>query len=131
MNPLKQIKLINFSSHNDERGSLTVVEGGMDIPFELKRIYYLHNVKGNRGEHAHTITEQVLIATSGSFNIDLTDGKNSITYTLDNAGQGLFIPVMVYHKLYNFSPDAVCLVLSSTHYQPTELIKTWKDFRNI
>ena len=110
---------------HDQRGVLTSIESSIDIPFEIKRIFYMHHILSDRGGHAHIDTDQVVIAISGSFQIELYDGANQVLFNMNDPTKGLYIPRMIFIRLFNFSEDAVCLVLASTHYD----IK--KSFRNI
>ena len=100
----------------------------MDIPFEVKRIFYMHHICSDRGGHAHRETDQVVIAAAGSLEMDLSDGAHTATYVLDNPSRGVFTPRMVFVTLHNFSPGAVCLVLASTRYDMSKSIRSWKDY---
>jgi uncharacterized protein YfaP (DUF2135 family) len=112
----------------DERGVLTSVEGAMDVPFEIKRVFYMHHVITDRGGHAHSDTDQVVIAAAGRFKMDLSNGTNTQTYVLDDPTRGIYTPRMVFIRLYDFSPGAVCLVLASTHYDISKSIRSWEDY---
>ena len=113
---MKNVRLISLKSNYDPRGCLTSVESSMDIPIEIKRIFYMHHVTEDRGGHAHIDTDQVIIPISGSFKIRLFDGKESQEYIMDDCTKGLYVPRLIFTDLYDFTPGAVCLVLSSTHY---------------
>lgn len=128
MEGLKDARLIDLPSVKDPRGVLTSVESGIDTPFEIKRIFYMHHIVTDRGGHAHTDTDQVIIASYGSFRVDISDGIRSQKYVLDDAQKGLYIPRMIFIKLYEFSQGAVCTVLSSTHYDIKKSIRTWDDY---
>ncbi len=128
MSVLDEIKWIDLPSNRDERGVLTSIESGMDIPFKIKRVFYMHHVEKNRGGHAHRDTDQVVIALVGDFMIDFSDGSRTNTYHLDDPTKGLFMPRMVFTRLYDFSKDAVCAVLANTHYEISRSIRSWEDY---
>jgi dTDP-4-dehydrorhamnose 3,5-epimerase-like enzyme len=125
---LDAVRWIDLPSSIDARGILTSVEGGIDIPFDIKRVFYMHRINTDRGDHAHRDTEQVVVAASGSFKMDLCDGTDTRTYLLDDAMRGVYMPPMVFVKLYDFSPDAVCMVLASTHYDIAKSIRSWDEY---
>ena len=125
---LDDVRWIDLPSNVDPRGMLTSIEGGLDVPFEIKRIFYMHHIITERGGHAHTDTEQVVIAAAGCFNMDLSDGTHTQTYTLDDPRRGVYTPRMVFIKLYDFSPRAVCLVLASTHYDMSRSLRSWEEY---
>jgi len=128
MNRLHDIRWIDLPSHRDSRGVLTSIESNIDIPFAIQRIFYMHHVLADRGGHAHTDTDQVLIASSGSFQVDVSDGTTVQTYEMHDATQGLYVPRMVFTTLYGFTADAVCLVLASTHYDMARSIRSWDEY---
>jgi dTDP-4-dehydrorhamnose 3,5-epimerase-like enzyme len=112
-----EVKEINFKNSSDSRGILTSVEcDKCDVPINVKRIFYMHHVTENRGGHAHIDTDQVVIPIHGSFKIKVFDGVTSEIYNMCDCTKGLFIPRLTYTDLYDFSNDAVCLVLANTHY---------------
>lgn len=115
---------IDLASNRDERGVLTAIEVGREIAFEVRRIFYMHDVVAPRGAHAHRDTEQLLVATSGSFQVVLSDGTDEDSYRLDTPVRGLYVPPMVWVDLHDFSPEAVCLVLASTSYRPERTIRS-------
>lgn len=119
---------INLPSVKDQRGILTSIESDIDIPFDLKRIFYMHHVISDRGGHAHTDTDQVVTAISGSFQIELFDGVNKICFRMDDPSRGLYIPRMIFINLFDFSSDAVCLVLASTRYDIKKSIRNIDDY---
>ena len=125
---LDAVRWIELPSSIDARGTLTSVEGGIDIPFEIKRVFYMHHINTDRGGHAHRDTEQVVIAAAGSFKMDLSDGKDTQTYALDDPMRGVYTPPMVFIKLHDFSPGAVCMVLASTYYDIAKSIRTWEEY---
>ena len=126
------IKIIQIPKVHDVRGSLAVLEKS-DLPFEVKRVYYLYDVPTNtyRGGHAHKKQESLIIALSGSFEVVCDDGKHKQRVMLNKPNQGLYIPTMVWREIENFSSGAVCLVLASTEYEKSEYIREYDEFRLI
>lgn len=127
---LKEVKWIDFPSNKDSRGILTAIENNIDIPFPIERIFYVHHIISERGGHAHMETDQVIIAISGSFKVDLSDGIATNTYDMCNPAKGLYVPRMIFIRMYDFSDGAVCQVLANTHYDISKSIRTWEDYIN-
>jgi len=123
-------RIVSLPTSVDPRGALTAVEGGIDAPFEIKRLFYMWGIKEpfERGSHAHPDTEQLLICVSSSLNIDLSDGQSTQTYRLDDPTRGLYLPPMIWTYLYDFTPETVCLALASTHYEPGKVIRDWDQY---
>lgn len=124
------IKEIDLPKIHDPRGDLTFVEGGIHIPFQIARIYYLYNVPvdSERGGHAHKHLEQVIFALSGSFRIILNDSKTKSEYTLRDPRKGIYISNMIWREIDNFSQGAVCMVLASKKYDEADYIRNYEDF---
>lgn len=121
--------------HSDRKGNLTVVENGVTLPFDVKRVYYLYDVPGgeNRGAHAHKELEQLIIAASGSFTVTLDDGKCKRSFFLNRPYQGLYVKPGMWRDLVDFSSGAVCMVLASDVYKAADYIRSYDsfiDFRN-
>jgi dTDP-4-dehydrorhamnose 3,5-epimerase-like enzyme len=125
---LDDVRWIDCPSVRDERGILTSIECGMDTPFPVNRVFYMHHIVTDRGGHAHMDTDQVVIAISGQFKMKLADGKSEQTFSLNDATRGLYIPRMIFITLFDFSPGAVCLVLASTHYDIKRSFRNWDDY---
>ncbi len=117
--------------HN-RAGNITIVESEIDIPFEIKRIYYLYDVPGgeDRGGHAHKKLFQIIVAASGSFNVLLDDGKNKKIVTLNRPDFGLMIIPGIWRELMGFSSGAICLVLASEIYEKDDYIREYQEFKN-
>ena len=122
--------IIQFSDFGDERGKLVVVEGGIGIPFEIKRVFYIYESDSTvvRGQHANKDSEFVLINVSGESKIRITDGKEELIVELNRPMMGLYIPKMIWKDMYDFSSDSVLLVLASTHYDGNEYVRYYYEF---
>lgn len=120
--------LFDVKSIWDARGCLTAVEGAQDVPFDIKRIFYMHHVVSDRGGHAHIDTDQVLIPIHGSLKVKLFNGKETEEYVMDDCTKGLYIPRLYFTDMYEFSPETVCLVLSSTHYDMGKSLRSMEAY---
>ncbi|MBM6674096.1 sugar 3,4-ketoisomerase [Marseilla massiliensis] len=114
----------------DPRGNLTVAESMKDMPFDIKRVYWVYDVPGGecRGGHAHKECKEFIIAVSGSFHVTLDDGNNKNTYLLNHPYQGLFVETGIWRTLDDFSSGAVCLVLASDLYDEGDYIRDYDEF---
>lgn len=124
-------KLIDLRKISDRRGNLTVIEGNHDIPFDVKRVYYLYDVPGgeSRGAHAHKALYQLIIAANGSFTVTLNDGKHKNAYNLNRSYYGLLVVPGIWRVLDDFSSGAVLLCLASEHYEEDDYIRNYKEFK--
>ena len=122
--------IIDFKSHGDERGSLIALEKLHNVPFEIKRVYYIFNTTPGvvRGKHAHRELEQVLICTSGSCKILLGDGTENVEVLLDKPEKGLFVGKNIWREMYDFSDGCVLMVLANEYYNPDEYIRDYEEF---
>lgn len=125
---INEIKWIELNSIVDDRGALTSIEGATDIPFEIKRIFYMHDVTKDRGGHAHLDTDQVIIGVGGTFKVDISDGVNKLSFIFNDKTRGLYVPRLLFTWLYDFSVDAVSLVLANTHYEFNKSFRTWESY---
>ncbi len=125
---IDQVKTIDIPSHEDSRGILSAIEQNIDVPFEIKRVFYIHQIKGTRGNHAPIDTDELLIPITGSFYIKVFDKTSSKVFLLDNPTKGLYIPRLIYLEMYDFTENAVCLVLANTKYDPKQYLRTMDDF---
>lgn len=116
--------------HSDRKGNISVVENREDIPFDVKRTYYLYDVPGgeSRGGHAHKELSQLIIAASGSFTVTLDDGRVKRSFTLNRPYQGLYVVPGIWRTLDDFSSGAVCLVLASHGYDAADYIREYEEF---
>ena len=122
--------LIQFGKNLDQSGSLVFMQENKEIPFKIKRVYYLFGVpsSGKRGTHAHKDLRQVLIALSGRFEVIVDNGYVKDSYLLANPREGLYVGAKVWRELKNFSSDAICLVLASALYDPSDYIRDYDAF---
>lgn len=127
-----QVTKYAFQMHSDERGKLVAVEAFKDIPFEIKRVYYMYGVPENvrRGYHAHRNLEQVLICIAGSCKILLDDGKEKCVVTLDTPYEGIYISKAIWREMYEFSENAILVVLASDYYDENDYIRNYNEFIN-
>ena len=122
-------QVIDIRKYTDNRGYLSVIESQLDIPFDIKRVYYLYMVpEVARGAHAHKQLQQLLIATSGSVEVIMDDGTKKKSFMLDRPWKGLYIPAGLWRDLENFSGGAVLLCLASENYDTEDYIRTYDDF---
>ena len=123
-------KIIELPRRTDPRGNLTVAETNKNIPFDIKRVYWLYDVPGGecRGGHAHKQIKEILIAVSGSFHVTLDNGKEKQTFLLNHPYQGLLIDTKTWRTLDDFSSGAVCVVLASDFYDENDYIYDYNDF---
>ena len=125
--------LKNFNIIGDDRGSLISIESKIDIPFEIKRVYYIFGNKNNirRGFHAHKNLQQLLIAVSGSCKILIDSGKSKEEVLLDSPKKGLLIKELLWREMFDFSADCVLLVLASEHYDEKDYIRDYNQFLDL
>lgn len=128
-----KIEIINFDTKGDERGSLISLEENKNIPFDIKRVYYIFDTKigVRRGFHAHKKLKQLLVCVSGSCKVLLDDGKSKEEILLDNPNKGLLIGLMIWHEMFDFSPDCVLLVLANDYYNEDDYIRDYNQFLNL
>ncbi|MBR3408687.1 MAG: WxcM-like domain-containing protein [Paludibacteraceae bacterium] len=116
--------------HSQRKGDISVVENGKEVPFDVKRIYYLYDVPGgaDRGGHAHKALYQLIVAASGAFTVVLDDGTNKKAYTLNRPYQGLLVKPGIWRTLTDFSGGSICMVLASELYSPDDYIREYEKF---
>ena len=124
------IQIINFPINGDDRGSLIAVENNKEIPFKIKRIYYIFNTQKNvsRGFHAHKKLKQVAICVKGKCHMVLDDGKSRESVWLDSPEKGVFIQDLTWREMHDFSDDCVLLVLASELYNESDYIRNYDEF---
>lgn len=125
-----EVKMYQFPPHGDDRGQLIAIEEGKDLPFDVKRVYYIYDTLPGvrRGFHAHRCLQQILICVSGSCKIHLDNGFDTAEVLLDKPSEGLYIANDMWREMYDFSPDAVLLVLASEYYDEADYIRNYEDF---
>lgn len=124
------IEIINLPKHLDDRGNLSFLENNNQIPFEIKRVHWIFDVPGGevRGGLAYKEAIEFVIALSGSFDVVVDDGKQQKVINLNRSYQGVLIPKGTWREINNFSTNSVALIAASTHYDPNDAIRDYKDF---
>jgi len=125
-----QVVKYMFQPHGDDRGQLIALEEGSDIPFSIKRVYYMYDTKEgvHRGFHAHRKLEQILVCVSGSCKVLLDNGTERKEVFLEKPYEGLYVSSGMWREMYDFSPDAVLLVLASEPYDEADYIRDYDQF---
>jgi hypothetical protein len=123
-------RIIQLPQITDPRGNLTFIEGERHIPFPIKRVYYLYDVPGGatRAGHGHKTLQQLIIAMSGSFDIELDDGFAKQKYHLNRSYYGLYVSPMMWREIDNFSSGSVCMVLASDYFDEADYYRDYADF---
>ena len=122
--------MFTFPPHGDDRGQLVAIEEGIDLPFDVRRVYYIYDTLPGvrRGFHAHLQLEQILLCVNGSCKIHLDDGYETAEVVLDKPNEGLYISNNMWREMYDFSEGAVLLVLASEHYDEADYIRNYDAF---
>ncbi len=122
--------VIELPKINNRAGNITPIHGSENIPFDIERVFYLYDIPGgkDRGAHAHRECHQFLVAASGSFDVQLDDGVNKKTVTLNRPYYGLHIPPGVWAAEQSFSSGAICLVLASMKYEESDYFRNYEEF---
>ena len=125
--------IYEFKLRGDERGSLVAIEAQADIPFAIQRVYYIFGTQAgvSRGLHAHRTLRQVMVCVNGSCQVVLDDGLDKFAVPLNDRCQGLLLDRMVWHEMYDFSPDCVLLVLASDFYDEGDYIRDYGEFMQL
>lgn len=131
MNTVYDAKLLGLPKIEDPRGNLSIIEQIKQIPFEIKRVYWIYDVPGgkDRGAHAYKENEEFIVALSGSFDIELDDGSNKQTFSLNRSYFGVYVPKGMWRTMKNFSTNSLALVLSSTKYDKDDYIMDYAEFK--
>ena len=122
--------VIELNKVHNRSGNLTAIEDRMQVPFDVKRLYYLYDVPGGaeRGGHAHKKLQQLIVAASGCFDVVLDDGKNRKVVELNRPYYGLLVVPGIWRELINFSSGAICLVLASEKYDAEDYIREYEEY---
>jgi len=128
---LTEVKIIQLPKFLDSRGNLSFVEQITNIPFKIKRTYWIYDVPGgeHRGGHAYRENQEFIVALSGSFDVVLDDGKGKQTIPLNRSYYGLYVPKGLWREMDNFSTNSLALVLASTKYNPDDYIYDYETFK--
>lgn len=127
---LDRCRLIELPRIPDPRGSLTFIEGGRHIPFHVQRTYWIYDVPGGevRGGHAYRTLEELIVALSGSFEVEFDDGEARRTVLLNRSYYGLYVPPLIWRQLKSFSTNSVCLIAASAVYDESDYLREYPDF---
>ncbi len=122
--------VMDLSKIHNPSGNITIVQSDSELPFRVKRVYYLYDVPGGseRGGHAHKTLQQLIVAASGSFDVILDDGFMKKTVHLNRPNYGLMVVPGIWREIINFSSGAICLVLASDLYNPSDYIRNYQEF---
>jgi len=125
--------ILPLNKIHNRAGNITIIEGNINVPFDIRRVYYLYDIPGGeaRGGHAHKELYQLIIAASGSFDVLLDDGINRKVVTLNRPDYGLLIVPGIWRELMEFSSGAITLVLASHTYDANDYVRSYSDFREI
>lgn len=130
---IDECRIVELPRHRHENGSLSVVQNDNAVPFAVKRVFYLYDVPGDseRGGHSHYQAQEFIVAASGSFDVTLTDGMTSRTFTLNRPYRALYIPAGIWRTIGNFSSGSVCLVLTSEFYSEDDYVRDLDRFKQL
>ena len=130
---MKKAKIIDLPKILDPRGNLSFFENSNQIPFDIKRTYWIYDVPGGemRGSHAFKESDEFIIALSGSFDVVLNDGKNEMKYNLNRSYYGLYVPNLLWRSIENFSTNSLALIVSSVPYDSSDYIRDFDEFKMI
>lgn len=130
---IEDVKIIELPKFLDERGNLSFAENNAQIPFEIKRTYWLYDVPGgeSRGGHAYKETEELVIAISGAFDVTVDDGTEKKTFSLNRSYYGLYIPKGLWRQMENFSTNSFALEFASTYYDRQDYVRDYQEFLNL
>lgn len=125
-----EVKVLRFNVNKDDRGSLIAIEKNKDVPFEIKRVYFIFDTKPNteRGKHAHKVLKQMLVCLNGRCKVRVDDGKIKENFLLDTPDIGLYINGLIWREMYDFSPDCVLMVLADSQYSEEDYIRNYSSF---
>ncbi|MBB2954342.1 FdtA/QdtA family cupin domain-containing protein [Sphingobacterium sp. JUb56] len=130
---MNTVKLIDLPKILDKRGNLSFFENNHQIPFEIKRTYWIYDVPGGetRGSHAFKEQQEFIVALSGSFDVVLHDGNEERTYSMNRSYSGLYIPRMMWRKIDNFSTNSLALIVSDRNFEESDYIRDFEEFMQL
>jgi oxalate decarboxylase/phosphoglucose isomerase-like protein (cupin superfamily) len=130
---MKKVKLVDLPKILDPRGNLSFFENNNQIPFDIKRTYWVYDVPGGeiRGSHAFKESHELIIALSGSFDLILNDGKKEFKYNLNRSYNGVYVPNLIWRRLENFSTNSLALIVSNIEYNEQDYIRDFDEFKKI
>ncbi len=127
---IKEVKIIDIPSTEDSRGILSSIEQNQDVPFNIKRVFYIHQIKGSRGGHALINTDQLLLPLCGHFKVKVYDRQHSKVFILNDITKGLYIPRLIFLEMFDFSENAVCMVLANSKYNKNKYLRSLEEFKS-
>ena len=130
---MEEPKIMELSKHFDVRGNLSVIEELKDIPFKIKRTYWIYDVPGGeqRGGHAYRRNAELIVALSGSFDVLIDDGREVKTFQLNRSYFGLYVPCGLWRQMQNFSTNSLALILASTVYDESDYVYSYEEFKKL
>ena len=130
---MDKVKIIELPKILDKRGNLSFFENTKQIPFDIKRVYWIYDVPGgaHRGSHAFKKSQEFIIALSGSFDVVLNNGEEEVKYNLNRSYNGLYVPNLLWRKLENFSTNSLALIVSSIEYDQNDYIRDFEEFKKV
>jgi len=130
---LQDIRIINLPKVLDERGNLSFFQNNAQIPFEIKRVYWIYDVPGGeqRGGHAYKDLQEVIIALSGSFDVVLHDGKDEKVYSLNRSYYGLYVPKKIWRHMENFSTNSLAFIATDAYFNTQQYIRNFEEFKQL
>lgn len=129
----KSCRIIELPKIMDPRGNLTFIEGGRHVSFDVKRVFWIYDVPGGemRGSHAYRTNHELIVAVSGSFDVEVDDGREVRRFSLNRSYYGLYIPPMHWRTLLNFSTNALCLILASESFDEMDYLRDYAEYRKL
>ena len=131
MKKKREAQIIDLPKITETRGSLSIIEQWSDVPFEIRRVYWIYDVPGgyDRGEHAFKENEELIVSLSGAFDVEIDDGKEKRVFSLNRSYKGLYVPSGLWRKMTNFSTNSLALVLASTDYRVEDYIEDYQEYK--
>jgi hypothetical protein len=126
-------RFVAIPRFSDDRGSLSFVQPGPSLPFDIQRVYYLYDIPPDRerGAHGHRKLQQLIVAVAGAVDVECDDGREKRTFRLDSPDKGLYVCPMIWRRLSGFSAGTVCLVLASEPYDESDYFRSYDDFLSV